>query len=45
VFIEQWENEKAQATHHNESPHIQAFQARYWNAIEKVEAFRLNQIA
>ncbi|WP_260433024.1 putative quinol monooxygenase [Burkholderia cenocepacia] len=45
VFIEQWENEKVQATHHNESPHIQAFQTRYWNAIEKVEVFRLNQIA
>ncbi|RQZ17204.1 antibiotic biosynthesis monooxygenase [Burkholderia sp. Bp9031] len=44
VFVELWENEKAQATHHNESPHIQTFQTRHWDAVEKVEVFRLNRI-
>ncbi|WP_322028052.1 putative quinol monooxygenase [Burkholderia sp. BCC1977] len=45
VFVELWENAQTQARHHNESPHIAAFQARDWDAVDKVEVYRLNQIA
>ncbi|MDN7457821.1 putative quinol monooxygenase [Burkholderia cenocepacia] len=45
VFVELWENAQVQATHHNESPHIAAFQARDWDAVDQVEVYRLSQIA
>ncbi|MCW3698936.1 putative quinol monooxygenase [Burkholderia cenocepacia] len=45
VFVELWENAQVQATHHNESPHIAAFQARDWDAVDRVEVYRLSQIA
>ncbi|MGK8201596.1 putative quinol monooxygenase [Burkholderia cepacia] len=45
VFVEQWEDAQAHARHHNDSPHIAAFQARDWDAVDKVEVYRLNQLA
>ena len=45
VFVEMWENAQSHARHHNEGPHILAFQARDQDAVEKVDVYRLTQIA
>ncbi|WP_175853943.1 putative quinol monooxygenase [Burkholderia anthina] len=45
VFVEMWENAQSHARHHNEGPHILAFQARDRDAVEKVDVYRLTQIA
>lgn len=45
VLVERWETADAHARHHNEGPHIQAFQAHDRDAVEHVDVYWLSQIA